>query len=1628
MQKCVYKLTVKSSPELELKEGERITDQLKEAESRIYRFYVPPDTEIHSLLVDLGVSGNSSMIRMFVTQANDPDTLPSVSNTLYVIPSWFGLSARVYEDNTYSFCRNCTYKVLITANEETMYDLKYSTTKSVARITEDVYQTFEVVYAGERNCYEYIVKDSSDLFEIHLNTFSGDPNIYVNPKILPKEEANFAFSSKGELDEVLSITSEQRRTAGQIIGPYYVCIFGSRTSSYSLMINSVKEGENIVIPIYSGLTRTEMIKKDALKVYEYSLFGQESTNITFTLTSIAGNADLYIKFCIEELNDYGIPTRPCEMTKNTIVNEGKIAKSEQTSSADVITLQYSNKDCVGQTKRCVYLVGVLGRTDTRYSLSVLGDPMDESPLVEGKAFFGYVGLRQSIYYSFTVDDPKTESVKIQLTSLSGDADLFVSRVKQGDRWNSERYSNQQSFMPDAIHFDRTRDGNLNTTYHLTIYGHTSATFTISYTTTISGGQEKPMLIYEGIPQAGAINGTTLETSGVRYYFYFRTRANETQDIEISLTPITGKYRMYVGANYLPTPSNYTWVMGETERNLHILANDPNYNMNAKYNIYLAKLFTEETSPHIFTVGYTTGRFATSISEGQPEMGNLTRGEFKYYKYNVISDEGSISITVTPFSGDPDLYISINSTNDKPDSFSADYTSVAIGADLIKVPTSEISKKSPNCKFGAYTSSSCAIYVGVKCASDICTYSLMVGRTASMVLQLLDGTPQFGSIAGGDPQYYVFNPSNITESTIISLYPKKGKVKAFVKLVPWSFIPEDPERPTPEKHDVSSHSRANTEVLEISPDQAKNCGYLCRYYIGVFVDVGELRPGQNADSEFNIVATTGIRTLIDGQTVVDFIGEKAYKYYRFNVPCRECTLSISLTPLSSGDPDLYVNRGQYRLPSSENADFRAISYRGDFLQISHNDPQIKDHRRMMQGNYLIAVYGSQNCTYALTATTSASVVQEVSVGIPVRQEVTQGTISYFTFNSWKKSDISISLQMHSGRANIRANVVESVRESSVLDKLPSTEVKSTWSSLSQNSVNSLSISKDHPQYKEYGIYFVAVEAEEASNYDLTIEYSNDEDYTFMRISEAYRVKLRENEVKKFKFEVTNQENIMVQLSFFYGNVEGSITTAPNGEPIWNLQLNQGVVISKTHEKFKIGTYYMKIKGVHDCDFAIIVEQNLQVTWLSEGLPQKASLESGKPSYFFYSIPKNNREEDARFNVYATLKSSDVTNQAIYIRHITRADPSMPNAYNYDYKSSWDPELKQLGVSIAINSTRSNTLAIAVSGELIIPSAANLKSEFNIMAWSTGFAMLVPGSVYSNKFTSLNQIHVYQLSVPKTARAYIEVNPCVGEVEFFVAQKLSSMTDRKFDLKKTELNKGKLFGVLQDVEGTYYISVRALGFSSLDSERNRGIQYTIKSIISNETVVDYLEDFSLGSYGNIDTYLDGGSLTLTWGAPYFRGTNVAKYITIKYSVYMTEDTGANLYTICGIKYGSTKKIASDLSESKYTVDIRDKMDAKKLAFSVIATVKEYDYAVAYNPVYFQVPAPPKMFRIHFIVIILLLFILGGAAIYFWRKYRQAVKQLQYEMNDVRNLGNISTTREVPESKTEAYLHLRSGTEEQ
>jgi len=80
----------------------------------------------------------------------------------------------------------------------------------------------------------------------------------------------------------------------------------------------------------------------------------------------------------------------------------------------------------------------------------------------------YVNLGNYRYYSFTLmNDPKVKKVSFILSTLHGDADIYVSRThRYPNKIDYEKSSAKTNSLIDEVSFE---DKNLSTTYYIGVY-------------------------------------------------------------------------------------------------------------------------------------------------------------------------------------------------------------------------------------------------------------------------------------------------------------------------------------------------------------------------------------------------------------------------------------------------------------------------------------------------------------------------------------------------------------------------------------------------------------------------------------------------------------------------------------------------------------------------------------------------------------------------------------------------------------------------------------------------------------------------------------------------------------------------------------------------------------------------------------------------------------------------------------------------------------------------------------------------------------------------------------------------------------------------------------------------------
>jgi hypothetical protein len=86
----------------------------------------------------------------------------------------------------------------------------------------------------------------------------------------------------------------------------------------------------------------------------------------------------------------------------------------------------------------------------------------------------------------------------------------------------------------------------------------------------------------------------------------------------------------------------------------------------------------------FSVSAATGQSFQRLADGIPRRGSVTAFKHSYFRVWMDSSYDDLTITVTPFSGDPDLYVTTGDDRDHPNATNAYWKSTAFRSDAVSI--------------------------------------------------------------------------------------------------------------------------------------------------------------------------------------------------------------------------------------------------------------------------------------------------------------------------------------------------------------------------------------------------------------------------------------------------------------------------------------------------------------------------------------------------------------------------------------------------------------------------------------------------------------------------------------------------------------------------------------------------------------------------------------------------------------------------------------------------------------------------------------------------------------------------------------------------------------------------------
>lgn len=812
---------------------------------------------------------------------------------------------------------------------------------------QDGEPAFDQVIASHYRYYSFSASNATDV-TFDLTPLSGDADMFVScEKDLTGDDSgtpsrlHSTWSSQLWGEDTLAIpASDEDSCLGPSGGTFYIAVYGFGNSSFSLTA-AVDDGAPTRLVIGQPQSGTSVRGLPSLYIVAKPA---DSVNLTVSVSPSSGDPDLYVT-----LDD----------TTPTATNWAY--KSASASGSDSITITPSAGGCkLGLPVSSCYCVACNIRISvaafsarTTYILTVSSGESTVT-LSDGVPFRGQVP--QFVYAQFRFPISQAgESVSLTLTALSGDPDLTASLSPNPTLSNGTWVSLAQG--SDVIIAHSVPIGFM----YVSVFGFQNSSFSLT-AHMISGNAS--MQLANGMPQFGSV--------AYGDYVYYVYSAAAPSDLTFTFTPVNGAVAMYMNTCVnltvsqcnakRPTSLLSTWHADATTESqvITVPKDDTKGCGNCLYVIGVTGLLVGQASTFTLVGSSDGSSVAQQLQESVPTRGTVQQWQFSYFAYTFFEANADVIISVTPFAGDPDLYITScfeageNACVYQPTNTSYTWRHSSVGADTVSIPASSPGACVPQ------PPNACTYYIGVQgfTASE---FSIVAYSHSDEPVLLVDGRPQNGLVnASVMDQYYMPIPAGTT-ALDISLIPRSGDSDLFVTL-----NGNKPTQTVWQYRAISSFGNDNIEIAGTDVAFATgNNGSSCALG-GCLLKIAVLGF---RDSEYSIVATTSntATTLIPGVPMRDSVSQGSYDYYEFNLNSYS-PISVVLTPLS-GDPDLFVDWGSNNTkPTRESHKWASQRVGVDAITIYPSDPLACNTTLAAAGcTYYIGVLGyTYNVSFVLTA--------------------------------------------------------------------------------------------------------------------------------------------------------------------------------------------------------------------------------------------------------------------------------------------------------------------------------------------------------------------------------------------------------------------------------------------------------------------------------------------------------------------------------------------------------------------------------------------------------------------------------------------------------------------------------------
>eukprot|EP00347_Sterkiella_histriomuscorum_P005695 403355617 len=531
-------------------------------------------------------------------------------------------------------------------------------------------ESYDTIQKGQIQTYSFQVDNPETDFKVKLEVFSGNPDLYVSPLNIPERVYESAFNSKDHFfNEELIITPQQRQEQNALQGLYFLIVYAQSDCSFKISVSN----ENRTQFLTEGLSQSNYLLSNQIDNYFFrdSSFGSPWTHLIFQFHLIYGQAQYFVKVCkihfenteeeILQICSY----KQTELTElaNPNLKSPHISQIEKNIDQENCRVRFQFEKPMIST--CIYVIGVisLSPNKTHYSIIVkTQQPVEFKMFKEGHPVRIQTQVNIPDYYQFKVTSNETKKVVIQLTSLTGDSNLYASFKEKPLSFDKfKEKSLQAGQREDLIEYivnpKNPERLSLVGDFYVVVFSDEQSTCTLTFFTEVENRNQIPIKLYSGQLQKNQLQGPKQS-----YLYYIEVSTLKQDNIEVMLNS-QQQMKMLIGYDRIPTQYSFD-QKGDSMKSAKIQIIQNQSALKAIFYILVMTNNVDPTFYNTYTILYQDDNtWIELIYDYQLKtIIDKESSQLFFFDYEEFNSKEDFIVYVDVFSGALDVIINFNQTH------------------------------------------------------------------------------------------------------------------------------------------------------------------------------------------------------------------------------------------------------------------------------------------------------------------------------------------------------------------------------------------------------------------------------------------------------------------------------------------------------------------------------------------------------------------------------------------------------------------------------------------------------------------------------------------------------------------------------------------------------------------------------------------------------------------------------------------------------------------------------------------------------------------------------------------------------------------------------------------------------